>query len=146
MNYSSQRDDTPYVDPKKRVKDDRFHYTPRTVVLSLFGILFGVFLCFGGTLVVIDNVCAQNAAEYLLYYPNAEVASEDYTFVRAWGMGETTVVLETDDSTIRVLDWYRDNRPTIQPVNLLATMDQTVRRDDATGGTRIVLTSECAWE
>lgn len=131
-----------------KIATDRFEYTPKKVFISMLVIFAGIVLCSGITFISIDFICVGNANAWLPQYPNAEVISETHTFLRPWGMGVTRMVLHSDDDRAIVADWYLKERAkngVTDPVNLLATMSYSVRRNSDGSGTTISLSSDCAW-
>jgi len=126
--------------------DERPQSLWRNTVI-LFGLAaLGTLICVLVLGVTIDGVCAREAAELIPIYPNSTLVRESYTLVRPFGMGDTVMVLETDDPQREVLQWYIDVRKKA-PSNpqALAVLNFDIRpREDGTGA-RILLTSDCAW-
>lgn len=125
------------------------NYTGKTWLIFLLGITGAILMCSSSIYVGMDLTCYNDAQRWLEDYPDSEVVSETYSFIRPFGIGETTRILYTEDSRNEVWDWYfrRDQR-----VN--ATGE---RRDDSFGvlrwfvdeaqdgdGTQIVLYSDCS--
>lgn len=129
------------------IASDSFRYTPRVLLLTMFFFCGGIFACSAGLTAVLDVVCTRNASEWLPIYPNSIVIVENHTFVRPFGVGITTMQLYTPDRDTVVRDWYIQERGKNEanPMNLLATMNYSVRRDPENGGSIIRLQSECAW-
>ncbi|MFP4322930.1 MAG: hypothetical protein ACLFTK_10800 [Anaerolineales bacterium] len=75
---------------------------------AVFGLTFFVF--FGGGTVFIDQTCISQTRTYMPLYPNAEVVSEEYTYFRPFGIGETRVIMRTADAEGAVRRWYREIR------------------------------------
>jgi hypothetical protein len=103
------------------------------------------FACIATLLFAGDSICHSNIEQWTPYYPGATVVSAEYDFIRARGIGTTTVMLATDDDEETVRQFYRDN--------LLALLDAEASRGlaattwdvltDGEGGSIIMLYSEC---
>lgn len=116
----------------------------RGFFIGFIVIFLGVGACLGTMVITIDSVCVRDANEWIPYYPDAELVSEYYTGVRAWGMGVTDVILHTPDDPKTVRQWYNDMRQGIGPAAPLADMNFSIRYDEDDTGSNIYLTSECA--
>jgi len=75
-------------------------------LLSVFVIIGAIILCVGGTTLGLDGICVADVAPRMVYYPGATVISENHTFFREFGMGETGIVLHSDDDPEKVRSWY----------------------------------------
>ncbi|MEQ8674545.1 MAG: hypothetical protein RLP44_11330 [Aggregatilineales bacterium] len=112
-------------------------------------IIFAIFCICGATVYVgLDVSCYNDAQKWLPDYPDAELLSEDYTFIRAFGVGETTRILFTTDDEDTVEDWYFNRDQTTNATGArrddgIGFMRWTVR-EAGWGGTQIVLYSECS--
>lgn len=71
--------------------------------LAIFGALFA---CIASFLLVADFGCYNTMTAKLPVYPNARVVTSKYNMFRAFGIGETLVLLNTDDTPTVVRDWY----------------------------------------
>lgn len=61
-------------------------------------------------------------------------------------MGETVMVLETDDDQRDVLKWYTEIRQqAVSNYQGLSVLNFNVSPRESGDGARIVLTSDCAW-
>jgi len=110
--------------------------------LVLLGLAFA---CIATLLFTGDSICHSNIEQWIPYYPGAIVVSTEYDFIRARGIGTTTVMLATDDDEETVRQFYRDN--------ILALLDAEASRGlastswdvltDGEGGSIITLYSEC---
>lgn len=129
------------------IVSETFRYTPRVVLLTMLFFCAGIFACSAALTMVLDVVCTRNASDWLPRYPDSTIVVENYTFMRPFGVGITRMQLYTPDNETVVRDWYIDTRGKNEanPVNLLATMNYSVRRDPESGGSMIRLQSECAW-
>lgn len=126
---------------------DYGHTTVRGTLIGVGLILVGVALLTALVVGIIDRQCASDIDRWLPLYPGAVVVSEEHTFLRARGMGETTMTLHTPDDRQTVSNWYLDNTQSqseIDPNRGAATTSLRVV-DAPDGGTLIHLFSECAW-
>jgi hypothetical protein len=128
------------------VDHETFRYTPRIVLMTMLFMCVGSLLCTGTAVLVMDSVCQRNADDWLPIYPQSTVVVESHTFLRRFGVGVTTLRLQTHDSPVQVRRWYNDERRKNDPnpSNLLATMRYNVSPAE-NGGSIISLYSECAW-
>lgn len=77
----------------------------RKALLSLAVIPLVMLLCISGTVLGLDSLCYSTTSRLLPAYPGAEVVLERYNFLRAFGIGETIMVLETGDDLEIVREW-----------------------------------------
>lgn len=126
--------------------EDRPQSIWRNTIILFGSATLGILLCLFALGVSIDMVCVRDANDMIPIYPNSTLISQSYTMFRPFGLGDTVVVLETDDAERDVLEWYGDIRTqNMTSYQSLAEMRFSVgpRADGA--GARIVLTSDCAW-
>jgi len=122
--------------------------SPRGCLVTLALIMVGIFVLIVLVNVAVDNACARGAQNWLPAYPGSEVVSEDYTFLRLWGIGTSQQVLYSEDDVETVDDWYRAwNRQKGAEFASRggAQMVWDVEEAD-NGGTTITLFSTCAEE
>lgn len=126
---------------------DQGHTTVRATLISVALIAVGVAALATLVMGVIDRQCAADIERWLPLYPGAEVVSEQHTFLRARGMGETALTLHTPDGRQAVNRWYQDNtqRQAELDPNRGAATNRLRLADAPGGGTLIHLDSECAW-
>jgi len=117
----------------------------RATLLSTLVIMAGIFACTGVTVVAIDAACNEYIERWAPYYPNAEQISAEYDFIRLRGMGNSLVVLQTDDDRATVSrwygEWYRNEAGSSQGIGT-AGYRLEERPDDSL---YIYLFSRCAW-
>jgi hypothetical protein len=75
-------------------------------ILAVVAIPLVMLLCVGSTALVLDNLCYTALTLRLPIYPDAAVILEKHSGMRAFGMGETLMIIETDDPVETVRDWY----------------------------------------
>lgn len=131
--------------------DERGYGCGRRALLYTLAITAAMFLCIGGTTAAIDAVCYSTLTRRLPVYPDAEVTLLRYNFVRAFGMGQTVMVLETADPPDAVREWYgrsfgaaaraaQDNR---DPFFNMATSAHSITAAESGSGSQIVLSGVC---
>jgi len=70
-----------------------------------FVIIFGIVACAGVTTLVGDAMCYDILSKRLPLYPSAEITFERAS-IRRYGMGETILILDSDDPSSVVREWY----------------------------------------
>ncbi|NJL57793.1 hypothetical protein HC928_23680 [bacterium] len=126
----------------------RSHMGLRGCLLLSLLMLLGLLGIGGGFYAAIDISCVSAAAEWLPDYPGAELVEQTHSFIRPWGVGETTRILYTPDAPFDVNTWYRDGdlertREGKSPTSGPARMRWFVREADD-GGSTILLFSNCS--
>ena len=71
--------------------------------LAIFALIVG---CIGTFMIGVDAGCYGAMTRKIPIYPGARVISQHYNLFRAFGMGETLVLIETDDDVETVRNWY----------------------------------------
>jgi len=120
----------------------------RRSLLSLVGIVGAIILCVGGTTLGLDGACVADVAPRMVFYPGAKVVSENYTFFREFGMGETGIVLHSDDDPEKVRSWYAVTISDILKqrgsAGTFGAVKWLVQASDDGKGSDIALYSKCA--
>jgi hypothetical protein len=118
------------------------------LIVGLFGSCAIVFT------LAFDSMCYNVLSQRLPIYPGAKITLERYSFMRRYGMGETIMVLDSDDAVEIVRDWYGRARGRVsQQVRRDNTMNlfygftravaSVTTAEDGTGS-QIVLSGACA--
>ena len=81
----------------------------RKRILAIIAIPAMVFLCIGGVALTLDHLCYTGLTQRLPIYPGAEVVFEEHNGLRAFGSGETLMIIETEDPIETVREWYGRN-------------------------------------
>lgn len=128
---------------------DKRHNFWKSCMASMILIPIGILLLSVLIGISVDVICTREADLWLAHYPGAEVVSEEYNFIRPFGIGVTTRVLHTSEEIDIVRPWYierdRENiRNAIYPNRQVAAHDWTVEERQDGGGTRITLHLQCA--
>lgn len=113
-------------------------------------VMAAILLCMGAVTLAIDGACYSSLTQRLPIYPSATVVSERHNFIRAFGMGETVMVLYTSDPPDEVTSWYARTigqviRESLQrggPLRFGAT-DWSVGRAEDGVGSQIILFGTC---
>jgi hypothetical protein len=81
----------------------------RTRILAVIAVPLVMLLCVGGVGLVLDGLCYAGLTQRLPIYPGATVVFEEHSGLRAFGSGETLMIIETSDPIDVVRDWYGRN-------------------------------------
>lgn len=84
-----------------------FHRSP-PLWRSLVTIVLGGFLFVLLFVLLMDQACYHDITSRQMMYPGAEIVFEDYDFLRLRGMGNTTLVLQTEDDEETLKQWMRE--------------------------------------
>jgi hypothetical protein len=114
-------------------------------------IMLLVLACGGSSILGIDVMCYNSLSKRLPIYPDSERTFAKHSFLRAFGMGETLIILETDDPIDVVRQWYgttvgkvsRANRDNPVFFGVSSAAWSVAKSEDGTG-TQIVLSGVCA--
>lgn len=117
--------------------------------LALCGV---VMLCVSSATVAIDGFCWNIMTKKLPIYPDATVAVQRYSFIQPFGVGDTIIVLETEDSPPDVRTWYgqtvsvneRDAQTRQNPFYHMARGFWSVTTAEDGTGSQITLSGSCA--
>ncbi len=112
------------------------------VALLTATILMG---CGSVTLLVADAACFRSLTAKIPVYPNAAITQERYTLLRPFGLGETVMVLNSNDDLPVVEQWYtvvaeRNRRDLL---NFITAAQWSAARNVDGMGTQIVLNGIC---
>lgn len=81
----------------------------RKRALAIVAVPVAMLLCLGAVALTLDQLCYTGLTQRLPQYPGATVVVERHNGLRAFGSGETVMVLETKDPIETVRDWYGRN-------------------------------------
>lgn len=117
--------------------------------LSMFLVFaVGSLLCMGSVMVAADIGCVNNANTWLPDYPDAELVRQDYTMLRAFGLGETTRILYSTEELGVVRRWYQDTTTQLAVDGKtrvgVARANWRVTEPDDGNGALIILSQDCA--
>ena len=123
--------------------------------LKAFLLIVGLFgSCAVVSTLAMDTICYNTLSQRLPVYPGATITVERYSFMRRYGMGETILVLNSDDATDTVREWYGHERGRLaqqirrdRTMNLFygftTAVSSVTTAEDGTGS-QIVLSGACA--
>ena len=111
-------------------------------------ITIGLIVIISGLYLWVDTSCISGADRWLNDYPASQFIDEDYSFIRPFGIGETTRILYSEHSLNTVRNWYFDedrnrNRRGLNRGDGVAWMRWYVQEAD-NDSTIIILKSECS--
>jgi hypothetical protein len=121
----------------------------RRTLLSTLIIIGAIVLCVGGITLGIDGACVASIGPRAPLYPNATLISERHTLLRAFGTGETVMILYSPDDSKTVNDWYartvgEELRNNMQRgVRVYGSANWTVTEAEDGKGSQIILYSTC---
>lgn len=128
----------------------------RRSCLGCVGILVAMLICGGLTFAVVDGLCYAGLSQRMPIYPGATVTRQTHNLVRAYGMGNTVLVLYSPDDPDTVRAWYARETGTLlrnllQSGNprdgVIRTLTQSqfdITRDESGAGSQILLFGTCA--
>jgi hypothetical protein len=124
----------------------------RKRIIALIVIPLVMLACVGITVFTLDNLCYTGLSQRLPVYPGATVTFEKHSGPRAFGMGETVMIIETDDPLETVRDWYGVNaggavrrmqqQGQLVLVNMTEASYSATTAEDGTG-TQVLLSGVC---
>ncbi|MBC7870991.1 MAG: hypothetical protein H7Y09_09155 [Chitinophagaceae bacterium] len=125
--------------------------TSKGCLIVGLGMLLGTLACISVIYFAVDNSCVSSANTWLPDYAGSQLVSEEHSWLRPFGIGETTRILYTTNAFDTVSRWYtrqdilnesqgksRDGQ--------IAQLRWATGRDQNTDGTVIALVSRCAPE
>ncbi len=123
----------------------------RRAILASFGLFGFLLLCGAITMLVADTVCYNGMVQKLPIYPQATVVFQRHSGFRAFGMGETALILESDDAVETVRNWYgqtvaasaRMAKDTDNPFYYIPVGRYSVARAEDGTGAQIILSGDC---
>ncbi len=120
----------------------------RRSLLGLLAVIGAIVLCVGGTTLGLDGICVADVAPRMVSYPGSTVVSENHTLFREYGMGETGIVLHSDDDPEKVRSWYAVTTSDLAQkrgsAGTFGAVKWLVQAGEDGKGSDIVLYSKCA--
>jgi hypothetical protein len=86
--------------------DERGYGCSGRILLSFLAIIFAIVSCIGTLTFLFDNACYNSMSKKIPIYPNARITLSQHNFIRPFGMGETLIMLDSDDPPDVVREWY----------------------------------------
>jgi hypothetical protein len=81
----------------------------RRFVIGIVAVTVTMLLCIGGVTVALDSLCYQGLTQRLPIYPGSNIVFEQHSGLRAFGNGETLMIIEAPDPYDTVSEWYSRN-------------------------------------
>ena len=69
-------------------------------------VILGIVLCIAVISFGVDRTCVNDMKPRLPIYPNTTVKLQQHNFLTQFGMGESVMILHSDDPVEVVRDWY----------------------------------------
>lgn len=133
--------------------DERPYGCSRRAVLAILVVFLAIFGCIGGLALGVDAACYSAMTKKIPLYPNARVTYQVYNTFRLFGLGETRLVLDSDDPVDEVRNWYgrtvgantKAAQENHDPFFFLATGRWAVAEAEDGSGTQIILSGVCGY-
>jgi hypothetical protein len=125
--------------------DDQPSLGCRGCLISALVVFSAMVLCGGSFLTFYDVRCVQDAGEWIPVYPDSTIVTQQYNFVRPFGVGVTLLRLHSDDDKDTVQSFYVETQRALRKADIdprQARMSYFVE-GDAAGGSTIDLLSQC---
>jgi len=109
-------------------------------------LIFASFACIGSIVLVGDFQCSSDIEAWIPFYPNGEVISVEYDFIRMRAWGNTQTIQASSDDVETAKQFYRDHILKLfdeERSRGLASTNWTVEPNPDTDGSLIILTSSC---
>lgn len=102
--------------------------------------------CIGSIVFVGDVQCSNDIETWIPLYPNGDVISVDYDFIRMRAWGNSRTIQASPDEVETTKQFYRDHVLQLfdqETSRGLASTSWTVEPNPETGGSLIILASSC---
>ncbi len=86
--------------------DERSSPGCRRTLVGTLAVMLAIVLCVSVTLVGVDRTCVSDMEPRLPIYPNTTIKLQQHNFLTQFGMGESVMILHSDDPVEVVRDWY----------------------------------------
>ena len=86
--------------------DDRQSPGCRRMILGTLVVILALVLCVVVVSIGVDRTCVNDLKPRLPIYPNTTVKLQQHNFLTQFGMGESVMILHSDDPVEVVRDWY----------------------------------------
>ena len=131
--------------------DERPYGCSRRALLAVLLVIGGMLACISLSFVGVDAMCYSSLSQRLPIYPGATITLEQHNFLRTFGMGETVMILDSDDPPDVVQSWYgrttyegqRRAKANHDPFYYMATGRYSVTTAEDGTGSQIVLSGGC---
>jgi hypothetical protein len=86
--------------------DERRSPGCRRMLFGTLAVIMAMVLCVTVVTIGVDRTCVSDLKPRLPIYPNTTVKLEQHNFLTQFGMGESVMILHSDDPVEVVRDWY----------------------------------------
>ncbi len=76
------------------------------MILGTLVVIIGIVLCIVTVSIGVDRTCVNDLKPRLPIYPNTTIKLQQHNFLTQFGMGESVMILHSDDPADVVRDWY----------------------------------------
>ncbi len=76
------------------------------MIFGTLAVCLAIVLCITVTLVGVDRTCVDDLAPRLPIYANTTIKLQQHNFLTQFGMGESVMILHSDDPVETVRNWY----------------------------------------
>ena len=119
---------------------------PPSLLKMTFILILASFTCIGSLIFVGDVQCNSDIEAWIPFYPNGDIVSIEYDFIRMRAWGDSKTVQSSPDDVETAKQFYRDLNLKLfdeERSRGLATANWTVEPNPETDGSLIILTSSC---
>lgn len=86
--------------------DERQSPGCRRMIVGTLVVMVAIVVCITTIFIGVDRSCVSDLAPRLPIYPNTTVKLAQHNFLTQFGMGESVMILHSDDAVETVRDWY----------------------------------------
>lgn len=122
----------------------------RRMILGTLVVIVAMVLCITTITLVVDKSCVDDMKARLPIYPNATIKLQQHNFLTQFGMGESVMVLHSDEKDDIVREWYSKTIGAVVYADVqkgivkhMGRTNWTVGPDEAGTGSQIILYGYC---
>src|SRR3954464_6556174 len=86
--------------------DERESPGCRRMLVGTLAVMLAIVLCITTVVIGVDRSCISDLGPRLPIYPNTTIKLQQHNFLTQFGMGESVMILHSDDPVETVRDWY----------------------------------------
>ncbi len=86
--------------------DERGSPGCRKMIVGTLAVCVAIVLCITTVMIGVDRSCVADLSPRLPIYPNTMIKLQQHNFLTQFGMGESVMILHSDDAVEVVRDWY----------------------------------------
>jgi len=76
------------------------------MIVGTVAVIVAIIVCVVTAVLGVEKTCVSDLAPRLPIYPNTTVKLQQHNFLTQFGMGESVMILHSDDPVEVVRDWY----------------------------------------